>query len=349
MTERPGTKNGGNMQELISVIVPVYNAERFLKETVGSICAQTDENYEIILVDDGSKDGSLALCRRLAEENSRIRVITQNNAGPSAARNAGVRAAGGEYISFVDADDWIHPDMIANLRAGMDTMRKEGRINVQIQIGREEVDEEGKPLPAAIYPPEQPELISPVLFVQSMLLYTGDASLCTKLTPRRILLEHPFEEGVLGEDFRLLTHLVDVLDGIYSLPQIGYRVVHRRGSVTRRKSVNHFSKAYISIVEASDYVEEVLVPRYPKLQTAARRFGLYERLDYMLHVPIADMNHQNPFYMGVLRYLRENRAAIQENPYLTRKSRAYLMLLSAAPVTVRKVHRLSMRLRGIQG
>ncbi len=336
------------MQELISVVVPVYNAEKFLRRTAESICAQTDENYEIILVDDGSADDSLGVCRELAREDARIRVIHQENAGPSAARNAGVRTARGEYISFVDADDWIHPDMLANLRAGMETMRREGHTNVQIQIGREEADENGELLAPAIYPPDEAVLIPPVLFVQSMLLYTGDASLCTKLTPRRILLEHPFEEGTLAEDFRLLTHLTEVLDGIYSLPQIGYRVVHRRGSVTRRKSVKQFSSVYISIVEASDYVEEVLVPRYPKLQTAARRFGLYERLDYLLHVPIEEMHRGNRFYMEVLRYLRDHRISIRENPYLTRKSRVYLMLLGTAPVAVRRVHRLSMRLRGIR-
>ncbi len=336
------------MQELISVVVPVYNAEKFLRRTAESICAQTDENYEIILVDDGSADDSLGVCRELAREDARIRVIHQENAGPSAARNAGVRTARGEYISFVDADDWIHPDMLANLRAGMETMRREGHTNVQIQIGREEADENGELLAPAIYPPDEAVLIPLVLFVQSMLLYTGDASLCTKLTPRRILLEHPFEEGTLAEDFRLLTHLTEVLDGIYSLPQIGYRVVHRRGSVTRRKSVRQFSSVYISIVEASDYVEEVLVPRYPKLQTAARRFGLYERLDYLLHVPIEEMHRGNRFYMEVLRYLRDHRISIRENPYLTRKSRVYLMLLGTAPVAVRRVHRLSMRLRGIR-
>ena len=191
-------------------------------------------------------------------------------------------------------------------------------------------------------------LIPPVLFVQSMLLYTGDASFCTKLTPRRILLEHPFEVGALCEDFSLETHLVDILDGVYNLPQIGYRVVHRLGSLTRRRSVNQFSRAYIAIIEASDYVEKELVPRYPKLEVAARRFGLYERLDYMLHVPISQMNRKNEFYMQVLYYLRENKTAIRENPYLAHRDRIYLTILSAAPVLVRRVHRVSMRLRGIK-
>ncbi len=335
------------MQELISVIVPVYNSEQFLRETVESICAQTDTNYEVLLVDDGSKDGSLALCRELESEYSCIRVIHQANAGPSAARNTGVQEARGEYISFVDSDDFIKPDMLANLRSGMEKMRRQGKVNVQIQIGREEIDEDGNVLPAAIIPPDEPVLIPPVLFIQSMLLYTGDASFCTKLTPRRILLEHPFEVGALAEDFRLVTHLVDVLDGIYSLPQIGYRVVHRKGSLTRRSKVSQFSRVYVAIVEAGDYVEQELVPRYPKLEVAAKRFALYERLDYMLHVPIRDMNRQNTFYRNVLQYLRDNHAAIQDNPYLSHRDRLYLKLLSAAPVLVRRIHRLTMRLRGI--
>lgn len=335
------------MQALISVVVPVYNAETFLESTVRSIQEQTDDFFEILLVDDGSRDGSLEICRRLEREDERIRVIAQENQGPSAARNAGVLQARGEYICFVDSDDLIYPDMLENLRAGMETMRQSGRTRVQIQIGREEIDENGNLLPPAIVAPEEATLIPPVLFVQSMLLYTGDASLCTKLTPRKILLEHPFEVGALCEDFRLETHLVDVLEGIYNLPQIGYRVVHRAGSLTRRENVQQFSRAYIAIVEASDYVEQELVPRYPKLEVAARRFGLYERLDYLLHVPIPDMNRKNAFYVEVMQYLRANKTAIRENPYLSRRDRTYLTVLSAAPVLIRRLHRLSMRLRGI--
>lgn len=335
------------MQALISVVVPVYNAEAFLEKTVRCIQEQTDDFFEIILVNDGSRDGSLEICRKLEQEDARIHVVTQENQGLSAARNAGVQKARGEYICFVDSDDLIYPDMLENLRAGMETMRRSGKTRVQVQIGREEIDEEGRPLPPAIIAPEEAVLIPPVLFVQSMLLYTGDASFCTKMTPRRILLEHPFEVGALCEDFLLETHLVDALEGIYNLPQTGYRVVHRLGSLTRRRNVNQFSRAYIAIIEASDYVERELVPRYPKLEVAARRFGLYERLDYLLHVPIPDMNRKNEFYMSVVGYLRANSTAIRENPYLSRRDRAYLTLLSAAPVLVRKIHRLSMKLRGI--
>lgn len=99
------------MADLISVIVPVYNAERFLERCLDSILIQTHQNLEIIVVNDGSTDGSANIIDRYAEKDSRIITIHQKNAGVSAARNAGLRAAKGTYIGFVDGDDEILPDM----------------------------------------------------------------------------------------------------------------------------------------------------------------------------------------------------------------------------------------------
>lgn len=94
----------------VSVIVPVYNGERYLDTCVSSILAQTESDLELILVDDGSADSSGAICDRWAEKDARVRVIHQQNQGVSAARNAGLDAAKGEYIGFVDADDRIAPE-----------------------------------------------------------------------------------------------------------------------------------------------------------------------------------------------------------------------------------------------
>jgi len=96
---------------LISVIVPVYKTEAFLIECVGSIRAQTYDNLEIILVDDGSPDDCGDICDRLAKEDDRIKVIHKKNGGPAGARNAGLNIAKGEFIAFADSDDTIDPDM----------------------------------------------------------------------------------------------------------------------------------------------------------------------------------------------------------------------------------------------
>lgn len=97
---------------MISIIIPVYNAENFLRNCIESVVAQTFKDWEMVLVNDGSKDGSLAICEEYAEKDKRIRVINKQNGGPSSARNIGVREAQGEYVFFLDADDTITPDCI---------------------------------------------------------------------------------------------------------------------------------------------------------------------------------------------------------------------------------------------
>lgn len=102
----------------ISVIVPVYKVEPYLRKCLDSIVGQTYENLEIILVDDGSPDNCGAICDEYAARDERIRVIHQPNGGLSAARNAGLDMATGEYIGFVDSDDWIEADMYEYLLSG---------------------------------------------------------------------------------------------------------------------------------------------------------------------------------------------------------------------------------------
>ena len=95
----------------LSVIVPVYNTEKYLRECIDSILAQTFTDFELILVDDGSGDSSGAICDEYAAKDPRIQVIHQQNGGATVARRSGVRAAQGEYVTFVDSDDWIDKDM----------------------------------------------------------------------------------------------------------------------------------------------------------------------------------------------------------------------------------------------
>lgn len=97
--------------KLVSVIVPVYNVEEYLVKSVDSILNQTYENLEIILVDDGSTDMSGAMCDSFKEQDERIKVIHKKNGGLSDARNAGLEIATGDYIGYVDSDDWAEPDM----------------------------------------------------------------------------------------------------------------------------------------------------------------------------------------------------------------------------------------------
>lgn len=96
---------------LVSIIIPVYNVEKYLKKCLDSLCGQTLKEIEILLIDDGSTDGSGAILDAYAGRDKRVRVLHKKNAGVAAARNDGIRLAEGEWIAFVDSDDWLEPDM----------------------------------------------------------------------------------------------------------------------------------------------------------------------------------------------------------------------------------------------
>lgn len=108
---------------ILSIIVPVYNVEQYLPRCIDSILEQTFQNFELILVDDGSKDKSGEICDEFAKKDNRIIVIHQENKGVNTARNAGLDIATGSYITFVDSDDWIQPDSYCKSIGLMETNR----------------------------------------------------------------------------------------------------------------------------------------------------------------------------------------------------------------------------------
>ena len=103
------------MNELVSIIVPVYNVEKYIDRCINSIIDQDYANWELILIDDGSTDNSGKRCDQYASERSNIYVIHQKNQGVSTARNVGIQIAKGEYFLFVDSDDWISPQMLSSM------------------------------------------------------------------------------------------------------------------------------------------------------------------------------------------------------------------------------------------
>lgn len=120
----------------ISVIAPVYKVEKYIKRCIDSILNQTFTDFELILVDDGSSDNCGAICDEYAAEDSRIRVIHQENAGQAAARNRALDIARGEYIAFVDSDDWVHPYFLEILLGN--ALKNQAKISI---CGHEKVTE----------------------------------------------------------------------------------------------------------------------------------------------------------------------------------------------------------------
>ena len=328
-------------ETLISVIVPVYNIMDCLERCVKSICTQTWENLEILLVDDGSTDGTGALCDQLAKKDGRIRVFHKENGGSSSARNLGIREAKGEWLGFVDSDDWIEPQMYERLLGA--ALFSGASI---AQASRDEIDEEGTRRPDVCAPPKEELTRSAEEFLRTLLLHEGDCSFCTKLVKRELFAGRAFPEGKLNEDFYLLVELLGTGAAVRIVPEQLYHVFYRMGSNTRRKDKREFSRVFVDILDNADFIEELVGKTYPALQKEAVRFGLFQRLDYLLHIPVAMMTRTDAFYRNVKRYLRAHVKDTVTNPYLTRKNKIYLLLLTAAPKTVRRVHGWKMKAAG---
>jgi glycosyltransferase involved in cell wall biosynthesis len=195
MTLASDIANGAQRQSLreplISVIVPVYNVEAYLERCIDSIIAQTYENLELVLVDDGSTDASGSICDSYVQRDARIRVLHTANGGISAARNAGIAVAKGDLIGFVDSDDWIEPDMYACL---LGLMRENDCDAAQIELW--ETAFPGTPFK------QKPERVD---------VYTGEDilvhflehnrySACMRLHVRRHFDGFAFDVGHMNED-----------------------------------------------------------------------------------------------------------------------------------------------------
>ena len=322
---------------LISVIVPVYNNKELLPKCIDSIIQQTYTNLEIILVDDGSNDGTGKLCDELAGRDTRIKVYHKENGGSSSARNLGIQNAKGDYLGFVDSDDFIEPDMYEKLMIVI--IDKKCKI---VQIGRNEIDEAGNLLPDICNPPQKLSFCSSEEFMKELLLHKGDCSFCTKLIEKSLFLERQFPIGVLNEDFYLLIHMLTQENGIYSLPGYGYHVFYRIGSNTRRADKEDFPRVYGDCVKNADVAAELVREYFPSLKGVALRFGLFQRLEYLLHIPFSQMNATNKMYKQCVLFIKRNCFGMLLSRDLTTKNKVYLTALGWMPKFTKRLHSIKM-------
>lgn len=191
----------------ISMIIPVYNAEQYLKKCVDSVRAQTYGNLEIMLVDDGSTDSSGELCDAYAEKDERIRIVHKENGGLVSAWKAGVKECSGEYVSFLDSDDWINPEMLSEMSAYLTGNDREMVISDYI-IERDGGSQEyvwQKLAPGEYGRKEIEEKIFPYLLGQEERYIT--ISRCMKLISKRLISENGNYTDpaiIVGEDTTIM-------------------------------------------------------------------------------------------------------------------------------------------------
>lgn len=263
---------------VISVIIPVYNVEKYLRKCVDSVLGQTFKDIEIILVDDGSTDGCGKICDEYAEKDSRIRVIHKENGGLSCARNAGLDIARGEYIGFVDSDDYVSAEMYEKLLAAAKEYSANliccNIMNVSENENGEEIScvsetcggKRGLCLPNEILDD-----------VKTLSVFYPSA--CNKLYSKEIFTNIRYPEGFWYEDKYVLLDIICAANAIVCIGDSLYYYYMRQGSIihtafnpktffilkSKWKQINFFierGNADIVSLEAGEYIRDFLILYY---------------------------------------------------------------------------------------
>ena len=245
-------KTNSNPKEIampsVSVIIPVYNVEKYLNQCVESVVNQTYKNIEIILVDDGSKDKSGALCDDWTVKDNRIKVIHKQNSGPAATRNMGTEAATGEWIMYLDSDDWYENDnLIETLLAFAD---EKGSDIVCFNYRR--YFENSRTFSDVLCHAES-ENVSLAYLVDNKIF---TSSPCLKLIKHSIITENNiyFEEGVLSEDIEFNAKFLLATDKISFCEQCVYIYRARENSITTSISKKHVDDL-VYIIDKMSHVQ----------------------------------------------------------------------------------------------
>ncbi|SFO24716.1 Glycosyltransferase involved in cell wall bisynthesis [Pseudobutyrivibrio sp. UC1225] len=235
--------------KLISVIVPVYNVESFLDCCITSIIKQTYTNFELILVDDGSKDSSGTICDEWYKKDSRIKVIHQSNGGLSAARNAGLNQAKGEYICFVDSDDFLKENY---LEAFMIAMKKTDADIAICDIVSSRLAETEKPLDEVIILNSSKEcrewLVNPLSREYVLMVVSWN-----KMYKREIFNDLRFDKGKFHEDEFMINKLLQKINKVTFVPIKSYVYRNNDESITGSKNNNDIR--HLHVIDA--YIERV--------------------------------------------------------------------------------------------
>ena len=250
------------MNELVSVIVPIYGVEEYLEKCINSIITQTYNNLEIVLVDDGSPDRCPKICDEYARKDSRIKVIHKKNGGLSDARNAGIDCACGEYFIFVDSDDWIESTMVEHL---LNTCKK---YNVKLAAcGRNITDGseiKGKAFEGAEIVYSTEEALNEILSGKSL-----DVAAWDKIYSRELFDNIRFPVGENNEDIAVFYKIVDSAGKVAHTGTTEYFYRSRPGSITKLK----YSTDARKIIEKNlNSIENFLEKEYPSCMPSFYRY-----------------------------------------------------------------------------
>lgn len=252
-----------NTQPVVSIITPVYNVEKYLNRCIESIVHQSFKNFELILIDDGSTDGSSSICDDWAKKDKRIRVIHQKNAGAGAARNRGLVEARGDFFGFVDSDDWIELDMYELLVSALETNIDADMAECETFRTRGDKSAENYNHNAVSF-----EVVNREGLLRSFFRVNGGESnygICTKLIKKHVLEDFKFIEGTISEDVMASYYFYTHCHKAVRINKKLYNYFQNQTGVTRKK----VTRRDFEYIEAFKRINEDIKITMPSLQEYA--------------------------------------------------------------------------------
>ncbi len=260
--------------ELISVVVPVYNVENYLKRCITSIINQTYKNLEIILVDDGSTDGSSEICDKFSLKESRIKVVHKNNGGLSDARNVGIEIATGKYITFIDSDDYVLKDYVEYL---YNLIKK---YNTKIAICSYSVfTDKGKIIDYGKKYRE--EKLNKIQTFSRMLNEKGfSVSAWGKLYDTTLFKKIRYPKNRICEDNGTTYKLIDQVENIIYGNKSKYFYLKRQGSIM----LSEFNEKKLDMIYLTDEMCDFLDDKYSQLYEETQKRRVYARFNVLRQI-----------------------------------------------------------------
>lgn len=329
-----GVKVGQLNQAKVSVIIPVYNVEKFLKQCIESVQAQSHDKLEIILVDDGSTDNSGRICDSYAEKDFRIKVLHRCNGGVSAARNSGMDIATGEYLCFVDGDDYVMPDYVEYL-LNLSIIHRT-RIAVSTEVYTSFDLKQCKDTTETIYTGERA--------TEAMLCYELQIGVYNKLFERSFLAEKNvrFIEGLpIGEGFNFNTAVFQQVDRV----AVGHRKTYfyrkdNSDSVTTKFN----AKKWEAGLYALQRIKQDFIIHNKRIELAWNFAWWRTNTDVYDLLVLADAVKKYPeMYYGCREVMRRYRFACLKVP-VSGKNRMRAMVMAVCPAIVP----MAMKLRKLK-
>ena len=303
----------------VSIIVPVYNVEQYLEDCIDSMLNQTLKDIEIILVDGHSTDKSGYICDKYKKIDSRIKVIHTEDKGVSYSRNIGIKAAKGDFIGFVDSDDYIDKDMYKKL------------YDLCIENSSEiSVCKLGRKVDGKIINYEDNEFFKVMDNEEAMEeLFKGTLyrfSLCNKLFKKDLFKQITFPEGRIHEDLSTTYKLFANANKVSYINYIGYIYVKRNNSILTSKYTKKRLDAFIGWSEILDFIND----KYPKLKDMVYACYTYACIDHMYYIlnQVQSKNEKKELLCVIKKNLNIHYSDILKNKIITTKYKLLISMLN---------------------